>query len=246
MNIGLTKRDLFRFMKGYSEKSLRDILSQDKKFWTKVEKRAQKLYDNEKFKTVIAKDIKRDIAPTGKQRVMAYGMKDWLDAIVIKKNSIFSRLLFLEHCKKITSMLKQSSEQRINKKGLDELVVNALVSFKNGPATTVVPVKLAESDCILKRYNARSAIHVVSRALRQTRAMRCWQRSYDFAKAGINVATPIMMYEQRIGPIRLDAYFVCDKLEGEELLGLLPMMSLAQQQSVFCLLYTSPSPRDQA
>jgi len=163
---------------------------------------------------------------------MVYGMKDWLDAIVIRENSILSRLLFLEHCKKITSMLKQSSEQRINKKGLDELVVNALVSFKNGPATTVVPIKLAESDCILKRYNARSAIHVVSRALRQTRAMRCWQRSYDFAKAGINVATPIMMYEQRIGPIRLDAYFVCDKLEGDELLGLLPMMSLAQQQSV--------------
>jgi len=58
MDIGLTKRDLFRFMKGYSNKPLREILSDDLSFWKKVETRAKKMYKNERFKTVVAKDVR--------------------------------------------------------------------------------------------------------------------------------------------------------------------------------------------
>jgi len=58
MNIGLSQRDLFRFMKGYSGKSLRATLSQDGQFWRKVEARATKLFENEKFKTMIAQDVR--------------------------------------------------------------------------------------------------------------------------------------------------------------------------------------------
>lgn len=40
LNIGLSKRDLFRFMKAYSGKSLHLTLSQDEVFWRKVKSRA--------------------------------------------------------------------------------------------------------------------------------------------------------------------------------------------------------------
>ena len=44
MDIGLTQRDLFRFMKIYSGKSLRDCLNGQSKFWHEVERKADRLY----------------------------------------------------------------------------------------------------------------------------------------------------------------------------------------------------------
>ncbi len=41
---GLTKTDLFRFMKIYSGKSLRSTLLEDKNFWHAVFRRARKMY----------------------------------------------------------------------------------------------------------------------------------------------------------------------------------------------------------
>jgi heptose I phosphotransferase len=43
-DIGLTKNDIFRFMKIYSEKSLREIYRTEKKLWNKVKKRGEQLY----------------------------------------------------------------------------------------------------------------------------------------------------------------------------------------------------------
>lgn len=44
MDIGLTRRDIFRFMKAYSGKSLRIIHKEDRLFWIKVSRRAARLY----------------------------------------------------------------------------------------------------------------------------------------------------------------------------------------------------------
>jgi len=44
MDIGLTQRDLFRFMREYRGKTLRDILKEEASFWMAVNKRATKLY----------------------------------------------------------------------------------------------------------------------------------------------------------------------------------------------------------
>ena len=44
MEIGLTQRDLFRFMKWYSGMSLRETLIKNTPFWKRVQKRADRLY----------------------------------------------------------------------------------------------------------------------------------------------------------------------------------------------------------
>ncbi|MES2625341.1 MAG: lipopolysaccharide core heptose(I) kinase RfaP [Pseudomonadota bacterium] len=44
MDIGLTRRDLYRFMKRYSNCSLREALTKHKQFWQAVEQRALRLY----------------------------------------------------------------------------------------------------------------------------------------------------------------------------------------------------------
>ncbi len=44
MDVGLTRRDLFRFIKAYSGKPLRTILKDEQDLWDQVKKRAVKLY----------------------------------------------------------------------------------------------------------------------------------------------------------------------------------------------------------
>ena len=44
MRIGLTRRDLYRFMTAYKNKSLRDTLQEDGKFWSRCRLRAYRLY----------------------------------------------------------------------------------------------------------------------------------------------------------------------------------------------------------
>jgi heptose I phosphotransferase len=44
MDVGLTRRDLLRFMKRYRGCSLRETLNKDRQFWLAVEKRARRLY----------------------------------------------------------------------------------------------------------------------------------------------------------------------------------------------------------
>ena len=44
MNLGLTQRDLLRFIRLYSGGSLRQALGRDRQFWERVERRANRLY----------------------------------------------------------------------------------------------------------------------------------------------------------------------------------------------------------
>ncbi len=50
MDMNLTSRDLFRFMKAYRNRPLRELLSSERRFWGRVVTRARKLYVTEKRK----------------------------------------------------------------------------------------------------------------------------------------------------------------------------------------------------
>jgi UDP-glucose:(heptosyl)LPS alpha-1,3-glucosyltransferase len=51
MNVGLTQRDLFRFMKVYDDRPLREIFRSRNQFWRRVANRALNLYNSERRKT---------------------------------------------------------------------------------------------------------------------------------------------------------------------------------------------------
>ncbi|MEM7358457.1 MAG: lipopolysaccharide kinase InaA family protein [Pseudomonadota bacterium] len=122
---------------------------------------------------------------------------------------------------------------------LDALLENTSNQFKHDRTTTVARVELAgdhDTQVVIKRYNARNKWHTVKRALRKTRARRCWQMSYRFQQAGLNVAEPILMYEHRLGWLHGDAYFVNRFLEGEILLDALPDMETEQQDQVIAAI----------
>lgn len=104
--------------------------------------------------------------------------------------------------------------------------------LKNDRTTTVACVTLGDRKVVLKRYNPRNQWHKVKRALRKSRARRCWDMSYVFQKAGLNVSPPLLMLEDRLGPFRRNAFFVNEKLQGKELLDELPKMSEPDRQKV--------------
>ena len=123
-------------------------------------------------------------------------------------------------------------QMTVNVDQLDEILRSSAKIYKHDRTTTVAAVKVGEQNFVLKRYNARNHWHIVKRAFRRTRARRCWQMSYVFRRAGLNVAEPALMLEKRFGPVRQVAYFMNRKLRGEELLGLLPEMPREKQEKV--------------
>ncbi len=60
--IGLTQRDLYRFMKLYRGKSLREIFRTEMPFWRKVMSRGNKLYESEKRKAKALENLQRQRA----------------------------------------------------------------------------------------------------------------------------------------------------------------------------------------
>jgi len=147
----------------------------------------------------------------------------WPNQAVTQRASWFSRVFvandFAEHLPTLVSELEAALH-------------NTDVAIKHDRTTTVLRLELSNGDFVLKRYNPRNQWHKVKRALRGTRANRCWLMSYAFEQAGLNVARPILMVEKRFGPIRQNAYFVNEHLPGRELLTLLPTMGHFERKAV--------------
>lgn len=121
----------------------------------------------------------------------------------------------------------------LTKTKLDGLLTQVESSlYKSDKTTTVAKVELGQCSVVLKRYNDRSVWHIIKKALRTTRARRCWQMSEAYGKAGLNVAAPILMYESRLGFIRRHSYFASEFLQGELLLDHLAQLDQCQQQEV--------------
>ncbi len=80
--IGLTKRDLLRFMRLYSGKSLREILAEDMSFWAKVESRGNRLYESEKRKAKVFERMKRQ---NDKQHVLDDLAKEAKAQVIVGK-----------------------------------------------------------------------------------------------------------------------------------------------------------------
>ena len=115
---------------------------------------------------------------------------------------------------------------------LKEAITTSSTHFKHDQTTSVSLLEFGSEKIVLKRYNPRSQGHKIKRAFRRSRARRCWNMSYEFAHAGLNVAAPLLMLECRFGPIRTTAYFANEYLEGNELLSSLAIMTADDQHAV--------------
>ena len=73
-DIGLTKRDLLRFMKLYRGKPLREILQTEMAFWNKVRSKGERLYESERRKA-LANDRKKELEKASAGDISTVGDK---------------------------------------------------------------------------------------------------------------------------------------------------------------------------
>lgn len=149
--------------------------------------------------------------------------KSWADQPVTRRKTWLSRVVVVNDFAEYLPTFETDLETTLQ---------DTRAAIKHDRTTTVIKLALPTGDFVLKRYNPRSLWHKVKRALRRSRALRCWRMSYAFERAGLNVARPIMMVEKRFGPVRRTAYFMNEMLDGHELLISLPTMEPAEQAAV--------------
>ncbi|TNE84066.1 MAG: hypothetical protein EP334_00115, partial [Gammaproteobacteria bacterium] len=67
------------------------------------------------------------------------------------------------------------------------------------------------------RYNIKSFWHGLSRCWRPSRAWISWKSAHRLELLGIATPKPLGMRENRIGPLRREAYLLTEHVEGENL-----------------------------
>lgn len=97
-------------------------------------------------------------------------------------------------------------------------VVAQSETIKNGNSATVVRSSIAGASVIIKRYNVKSAGHRLRRLFRETRASNAWRAAHLLKMAGIKTPEPLLLLEQRRGPLRGMSYLVTEDVGGEEML----------------------------
>ena len=90
---------------------------------------------------------------------------------------------------------------------------------KAGNTATVVRCALGNRSVVVKRYNIKSARHRLWISLkRRSRGRLSWLNAQRLRLLGIPTAHPLLLLEERFGPMRGTAYLVMDDL-GEQHLG---------------------------
>jgi len=191
-DIGLTQRDLLRFVRTYTDRPLRRALYGRQQFWRTVQRKAAALARREQRKW------QRKLYRSGEQQRCQRSHT----AFRVVKNS------------------HDGAEMQKFLSDPDRMMARAEV-LKHGDSTTVVRLQLDGHDLVVKRYNIMGLLHGLKRLLQPSRAWRCWASAHILGRVGIRTAAPVAMMERRFGPLRRQAWFVTEYVEGEDALAVL-------------------------
>jgi tRNA A-37 threonylcarbamoyl transferase component Bud32 len=90
--------------------------------------------------------------------------------------------------------------------------------FKDGGACTVARVELGGRALVIKRYNLKNPFHALSRCWRPSRAWHAWLAGHRLAFHGIPTPAPLVLIEERAGPLRRRAFLITEFCPGNDLL----------------------------
>lgn len=102
--------------------------------------------------------------------------------------------------------------------------------LKRGNTATVAVTRIGERDVVVKRYNLKSPLHALKRAIQPTRAAISWRNAQRLCFYGIATPRPIALVEERIGPLRRTAYFITEFNPGEAASAFFRRNDIADQQ----------------
>jgi tRNA A-37 threonylcarbamoyl transferase component Bud32 len=86
--------------------------------------------------------------------------------------------------------------------------------LKSGNTCTIGVLAAGARRVVIKRYNVKNFWHGVKIALRRSRAVRSWCNAHLLRMYGIATARPLAVLERRCGPLRRQAYFLAEWVDG--------------------------------
>ncbi|MFO7885104.1 MAG: lipopolysaccharide kinase InaA family protein [Desulfobacteraceae bacterium] len=89
--------------------------------------------------------------------------------------------------------------------------------LKAGNSSTVVRMFMDGKEMVVKRYNMKTWLHALRRAVIKSRAHISWYNSHMLLKVGISTPRPVAFKENRLGIFRNKAYFICEFIPGTSL-----------------------------
>ena len=191
LDAGLTRTDLLKFMCTYTGLSVRQVLQSNAALWYAIQKKAQKIKHRERNKQ------------EQQLREAVYKASQTVDVLRTQSSlALINKRLW-------HPALHQLIESP------DSLMLKAQV-IKDGDSTTVVSLPLAGREWVIKRYNLKGFWYGASRLLRPSRAWHCWSAAFRLQAAGIDTPQPLLMLEKRWGPLRREAYYVCEQVRGTD------------------------------
>lgn len=90
-------------------------------------------------------------------------------------------------------------------------------ALKRGNTATVDRVTLDGRALIIKRYNIKDWRHLLSRCWRPSRGWHSWQNAHYLLFNGLRTPQPVALIEERWGPLRGRAFFICDFASGDDM-----------------------------
>ncbi len=104
--------------------------------------------------------------------------------------------------------------------------------LKQGNTATVARAHIDGQARVIKRYNIKDWRHFLSRCWRPTRGWRSWHNAHYLLFNGLTTPQPIALVEERFGPLRGRAFFICDYVAGDSLKSVLQTAAPAQRQQL--------------
>ena len=89
--------------------------------------------------------------------------------------------------------------------------------LKQGNTATVARADIGGQAAVIKRYNIKHWRHRLSRCWRPSRGWHSWHNAHYLLFNGLQTPQPIALIEERWGPLRGRAFFLCDYVAGEDL-----------------------------
>lgn len=203
MDIGLTQRDLLRFLRLYYKCPLRQILKEKKIFLQAVQKRADALYRTRPLPTKLMDPVGR----CQKQRWGKYQAKlfrECTDFICRQNQGRFEIIVRNALSPALESILADP----------DSSFPGEEQALKNGNTCTVWATKVDDLSLVIKRYNVKGPWHGLKLATTKGRAFISWENAHRLVFYGIATPRPVALVKIKRGLLKPMSYFIAEQIDG--------------------------------
>lgn len=155
--------------------------------------------------------LQRRLVESRTQRVSSYESKLFRSTTAHRCESSASRFVIYDrrlHSPEFEDFLANPDEK-----------IETAQLLKDGNASTVAEVSIDGRKLVIKRYNIKKAFHGIRGLFTESRARKSWRNAHVLEMLGISTAHAYACIEERfLWVIPRRAYFICEKIEAEQLL----------------------------